>query len=160
MAPDDPAERPSAERLRLDRFGVADYLADVWPESTGRMNTDTIEILTPGRARMRIPIETEYLRPGGTVSGPTMMGLADNVAYVLVIGHLGPAALAVTTHLSIDFLRRPQGVEMLADARLVKLGRSLAVMTIDLSTVDEVGAEPDVAKPVAVVSTTYSLSLV
>ncbi len=156
----DPAPPPSDRHLRFDAAGVAAYLDEVWPESTVRMNGDTIERLDPGRARMRVPVEAAMLRPGATVSGPTLMGLADNVAYVLMLGHLGDAALAVTTHLSIDFVRRPSGVELVADARLVKLGRSLGVMTVDLHAVAEAGAEPDPDRPVAVVSVTYSLSLV
>jgi acyl-coenzyme A thioesterase PaaI-like protein len=99
------------------------------------------------------------LRPGATVSGPTMMGLADIASYSLILAHLGEAALAVTTSLSIDFLRRPVGPTLVCDADLVKLGRSLAVSRITIVSAD-VGVAPNMAEPEAIANVTYSLSLV
>jgi uncharacterized protein (TIGR00369 family) len=145
--------------LELDAAGVAAFIAEVWPGATDRYNTDTIESVTPTTARMRWTVDDAQLRPGGTVSGPTLFQLADAVAYCLVLGLLGRAALAVTSHASIDFMRRPAAPQLVADARLLKLGRTQIVMTVDIYAV-ETGAEPDPAKSVAFASLTYSRALV
>jgi len=144
------------EALVFTPAEVMAFLLEVWPE--GR-RTWWIESLTPVAARVRQATSDADLRPGGTVSGPTLMSLADAAAYAMVLGRLGRAALAVTSSLQIDFLRRPTVGELVADVDLVKLGRSLAVMNVRLYSVD-VGGAPNVAKPVATSSVTYSLSLV
>ena len=87
------------------------------------------------------------------------MSLADAAAYVMVLGRAGRAALAVTSSLQIDFLRRPTVGELVADVDLAKMGRSLAVMNVRLYSV-EPGGEPNRSKPVATSSVTYSMSLV
>jgi uncharacterized protein (TIGR00369 family) len=71
-------------------------------------------------------------RPGGTLSGPTMMALADNSAWLIILAHIGPVLLAVTTSLHIDFLRKPELTDLMARARLIKLGRQLAVVDVEL----------------------------
>jgi uncharacterized protein (TIGR00369 family) len=91
-----------------------------------------------------------HLRPGGTVSGPTMMELADMTMYLLLLGQIGPVALAVTTNLSINFLRKPAPGDLRAEGKLLKLGKSLAVG--EISIYSEEGTEP-----VAHVTTTYSI---
>lgn len=78
-------------------------------------------------ARVRLPFHEDHLRPGGTVSGPALMSLADTAMYVVVLAMIGEVPLAVTTSLNINFMRRPGPVDVLADARLLKLGRRLAV---------------------------------
>lgn len=145
--------------LALDAAGVSAYLAKVWPDAAPRYATDRLVYLDATRARLWMPTSADELRPGGTVSGPTMMGLADSVGYALVLGLLGDAALAVTTHLSIDFVRRPSPGDLVADAHLKKLGRSLVVMGVEIYSAAP-GTEPDTTKPVAVCSLTYSRSLV
>jgi uncharacterized protein (TIGR00369 family) len=91
------------------------------------------------------------LRPGGTVSGPTLMALADCAMYVVLLSAIGPVALAVTTNLNINFLRKgPPGRDLLAAARLLKLGKRLAVGEINLLS----GTSPD---PIAHVTATYSI---
>lgn len=78
--------------------------------------------------RVRLPVGDQHLRPGGTISGPTMFSLADVTIYLAVLAMIGPQALAVTTNCSIDFMRKPAaGVDLLATGRLLKLGRQLAV---------------------------------
>ena len=73
------------------------------------------------------------LRPAGTISGPTLMALADCAMYVVLLSAVGPAGLAVTTNLSINFLRKDQpGQDVLAAARLLKLGKRLAVGDVNL----------------------------
>jgi uncharacterized protein (TIGR00369 family) len=73
-------------------------------------------------------------RPGGTLSGPTMMALADNAAWLVILAHIGPQLLAVTTSLHIDFLRKPDITDLRARARLLKLGRRLAVVDVEVSS--------------------------
>ena len=73
-------------------------------------------------------------RPGGTLSGPTMMALADNAAWLVILAHIGPQLLAVTTSLHIDFLRKPDIADLVASARLLKLGRRLAVVDVEVSS--------------------------
>jgi len=91
-----------------------------------------------------------FLRPGGTVSGPTLMTLADTATYFLLLSKLGPVALAVTTSLHIDFLRRPALANVVARAELLKLGKTLAVMRVVLTSLGD-------ERPIAHATVTYSL---
>jgi uncharacterized protein (TIGR00369 family) len=91
-----------------------------------------VEHVEPGRLLARLPLANVLLRPGGTVSGPTQMGLADGAAYALILAHIGPVALAVTSSLNIAFLRKPQPADLVADATFLKLGRKLAVVDVRL----------------------------
>lgn len=86
-----------------------------------------IEELGEGSARARVPYRVEFLRPGGTIAGPVMMAAADFVMYAAVLSKIGMVPLAVTTNLNINFLRRPKPGDVVAEARLIKLGRRLAV---------------------------------
>ena len=91
------------------------------------------------------------LRPGGTVSGPTLMALADFAMYVVLLSAIGPIGLAVTTNLNINFLRKGlPGHDVMAAARLLKLGKRLAVGEVTLLS----GTSPD---PIAHVTSTYSI---
>lgn len=103
-----------------------------------------------GHARARLPFDAVHIRPGGTVSGPAMMALADFAMYALVLGMIGPVKLAVTTSLNINFLRRPGPADIVADARILKLGKRLAVGEVNLYS-----ARHD--DPVAHVTATYSI---
>jgi uncharacterized protein (TIGR00369 family) len=87
-----------------------------------------VEHLTEDGIVMRLKVAEKHLRPGGTVSGPSIFGLADVAVYLAILSRIGPVALAVTTNGAVDFLRKPAaGVDLLAEARLLKLGRVLAV---------------------------------
>lgn len=86
-----------------------------------------IEHLDDRTIRLRLPVSERDLRPGGTVSGPTLMWFADCGFYLLILGQLGPVALAVTTNLNINFMRKPELGDLIGEGRLLKLGRSLAV---------------------------------
>lgn len=121
------------------------FLDAHFPHHTGRV--ESVGHLT---ARMRLPVGDEHLRPGGTVSGPTMMALADSCMYVAILGQIGPVALAVTTNLNINFLRRPEPRDMIAETRLLKLGKRLAVGEVALYSEGE-------EEPVAHVTATYSI---
>ncbi|HUV57861.1 MAG TPA: PaaI family thioesterase [Acidimicrobiales bacterium] len=81
---------------------------------------------------MSLPVEDRHGRPGGTLSGPTMMMLADTAAWMAILAQVGPMLLAVTTSLHIDFLRKPQLTDLMARGRLLKLGRKLAVVDVEL----------------------------
>jgi uncharacterized protein (TIGR00369 family) len=91
-----------------------------------------VESLNGDTLVMFQPIESRNSRPGGTINGPTMMALADNAAWVVILAHIGPVLLAVTTSLHIDFLRLPELSDLIARARLIKLGRRLAVVDVEL----------------------------
>lgn len=110
-----------------------------------------VERLTPDGIVMRLRVAERHLRPGGTISGPTMFGLADVAIYLAILARIGPVALAVTTNGSIDFLRKPAaGVDLLGEARLLKLGKVLAVGDV---LIRSEGME----EPVARSSMTYSI---
>ena len=76
---------------------------------------------------MRQAYQAQFIRPGGTISGPTMMALADFAMYVGVLASIGPVPLAVTINLNINFLRKPAARDLIAECRLLKLGKRLAV---------------------------------
>lgn len=81
---------------------------------------------------MAQPVGQRNTRPGGTLAGPTMMAVADNAAWLIILAHIGPVLLAVTTSLHIDFLRKPGVTDLMARARLIKLGQRLAVVDVEL----------------------------
>lgn len=89
-----------------------------------------LETIEDTHVIMRALYTEDHLRPGGTVSGPVMMGLADAAIYALILSHIGPVELAVTTNLNINFLRKPQPADLLARASMLKLGKRLAVADV------------------------------
>lgn len=103
-----------------------------------------------GALTVRLPYNERFLRPGGTISGPTQMTLVDTAFYYLVLAHLGGEALAVTTSLNFNFLRKPAQAALTAEARFLKLGRRLAVGDVTLRS------EGD-PRPVAHAQVTYSI---
>lgn len=112
-----------------------------------------LESVDHGRVVMRARYSDAFLRPGGTVSGPVMMTLADAAMYALVLSHIGPVELAVTTQLSINFLRKPAPGDIIAEASLLKLGKRLAVGEVSLYSDGELTDDHCVAH----VTTTYSI---
>jgi uncharacterized protein (TIGR00369 family) len=110
----------------------------------------SIERVWHGGGLVRQAYQPRFIRPGGTLSGPTMMALADFAMYVGVLASVGPVALAVTTNLNINFLRKPAARDLLAECRLLKLGQRLAVgeVTIRSEGMDD---------PVAHATSTYSI---
>ena len=111
-----------------------------------------IDEIGEGRARVRLPYKADFLRPGGTISGPAMMGLADYGMYVAVLSAIGRVELAVTTNLSINFLRKPGQADIIGDCRFIKVGRRLASGEVLLHSESEQSDEP-----VAQVTATYSI---
>jgi uncharacterized protein (TIGR00369 family) len=94
-----------------------------------------VEEISESGVRMRLTVDESNVRPGGTVSGPSLMALADCAAWLAVVGQIGPVALAVTTSLHIDFLRKPSLVDVVAVGTVLKLGTRLGVVDVALHTV-------------------------
>lgn len=104
------------------------FLAAAWPRSTF-----TVESVGNRGATIRREIGQDELRPGGTVSGPTLMAMADLALYVALFGEIGVVPMAVTTNLNINFLRKPSGsAAIIAACKLMKIGKSLAVGEVSL----------------------------
>jgi uncharacterized protein (TIGR00369 family) len=110
----------------IDRF-----LAEHFPQARGFCQITSIR---EDEVDLVLPYSADNLRPGGTLSGPTLMALADTAMYFLLLAKLGPVALAVTTSLSINFLRKPPPADLHATARLLKLGTRLAVGEVHISS--------------------------
>ena len=134
--------------LKMDIADLHGFLAETFPQ----VGTDfIIDALTPAAITVHMPVADRHLRPGGTISGPAMFALADVTAYLLILAHIGPKALAVTTNCSLDFMRKPAaGQPLLCEGRLLKLGKSLAVVDALIHSAGQDGA-------VARASLTYSL---
>ena len=109
---------------RLSAVEVTSFLNEVFP---GAMQSFVIEELQPMSARVRMPFNEGRLRPGGTISGPSLMTLADTAVWVALLGMIGREPLSVTSHLDIDFLRKPAAADVVGVATLHKVGRKLAV---------------------------------
>ncbi|RXF75208.1 PaaI family thioesterase [Hansschlegelia zhihuaiae] len=116
------------------------FLAAEFPQLSQEGSTYEVEAVGYGAARMRLLFHDRHLRPGGTVSGPSMMALADVALYVALLGAIGPVKLAVTTSFTINFLRRPEPRDVVATCRYLKVGRTLAVGEAELRSdgLDEV----------------------
>lgn len=110
--------------------GLTRYVRSVFPQA--QIYGWKIEDLKPSLVTVSMQASGGDLRPGGTVSGPTMFALADLTAYILVLAHIGEVALAVTTNLSINFLAKPRPGPLIADGLLIKLGKRLAVCEIHI----------------------------
>lgn len=102
-------------------------LSAEFPETFGPTRLLSIEKVWHGGCQLRLHFDASTLRPGGTISGPTMMMLADVTMYVAVLASIGWEPLAVTTNLNINFLRKPEGRALVAECNLIKLGKQLAV---------------------------------
>jgi len=109
----------------MDAGALGDFLA----RDFGQVAADfRVERADPAGVQLRLRVAERHLRPGGTVSGPSIFALADVAIYLAILSRIGPVALAVTTNAALDFLRKPEaGRDLLAEARLLKLGRRLAV---------------------------------
>ncbi len=125
-------------------------LRDAFPEMLHDGGGYVLEAVWHGGCRVRQRPDRQSLRPGGTVSGPAMMTLADFAVYVAILATIGWVPLAVTTSLSINFLKMPAPRDLLAEARLLKLGKRLAVGEVDIRSE---GADELVAHATA----TYSI---
>jgi uncharacterized protein (TIGR00369 family) len=134
----------------LNADDIAKLLHEVFPQAFFPGCGLTLERVEYGAVRVRRAFHEDHLRPGGTVSGPTMMELADFAMYVAVFSAIGNQPLAVTTNLNINFLRKPGATDLIADAKLMKVGKRLAVGEVTLYSN---GSD----EPVAHVTATYSI---
>jgi uncharacterized protein (TIGR00369 family) len=108
-----------------------------FPEMFHTRSGYAIEEIRHGGCRVRKHFHPRSLRPGGTLSGPTMMALADFGIYVAILATVGWVPGAVTTNLNINFLKKPAARDLLGEARLLKVGRRLAVAEIGIRSEDE-----------------------
>lgn len=134
--------------MQLTASQVQDFIADSIPafKAIGCL----VETSDGQQVRVRQPYRESTLRPGGSISGPTMMALADTAMYALILSRLGPVALAVTQNLNINFLRKPRLADLLADARFLRLGKRAAVIEVLIFAEGE-------DDPVAHVTGTYAI---
>ncbi len=134
--------------LKMNREELEVFLHEAFPQVAEDFRVETV---APNQIDVRLQVDHRHLRPGGTISGPSMFALADVSIYLAILAMIGPKALAVTTNCSIDFMRKPAaGVDMIAKAKLLKLGRVLAVGEVLMYS-------EGMADPVARASLTYSL---
>lgn len=134
--------------LKLSAVEVTEFLSEVFPQVE---NDFTIESLEAMRSSVRLTVGPRHLRPGGTVSGPSIFALADVAFYITLLGMLGRKALTVTTNCAIDFMRKPAAnTDLIAESRVLKLGRSLAVGDVLIFS-------EGMADPVARASLTYAI---
>ena len=139
---------PAGLLLNADEFrGILDERLPF-----GEMMGLSVDYFASDHVRLRAIYNERFLRPGGTIAGPIMMGLADAALYALVLSRIGLVELAVTTNLSINFLRRPAPGDVVADARMLKLGKRLAVGEVSLFSDSDSTQEP-----IAHVTGTYSI---
>lgn len=132
----------------MDVAELQAFLARDFPQVAGDFRVEHVD---EAGVRVRLRVAERHLRPGGTVSGPSMFALADVGLYLAILSRLGPVALAVTTNCAIDFMRKPEaGRDLIGQARILKLGRVLAVGDVFLYS----DGRPD---PVARAGLTYSI---
>ena len=129
---------------------VGELLEREFPQMAHARSGTVIEDAWHGGCRVRRAFSDQFLRPGGTISGPTMMGLTDFTMYVAILASIGPVPLAVTTNLNINFLRKPAQRDLIAEARLIKLGKRLAVGEVSIRSDGE-------EEMVAHATSTYSI---
>jgi uncharacterized protein (TIGR00369 family) len=119
----------------MDTKALQDFLANDFPQvNAGGAQAFTVVEVAEGSATVRLDPDQRHLRPGGTISGPTLFGLADFAAYMAILAAIGPVALAVTTNLNINFLRKAGIAPVLGTARILKLGKRLAVIDIAMES--------------------------
>ena len=134
--------------LQMDAAALNAFLAREFPQLEGAF---TVLDANEAGLTARLHVTEANLRPGGTVSGPSMFALADVAVYCVLLSRIGPVALAVTVNCAVDFMRKPAaGRDLLGEARVLKLGRSLAVGDVMIFSEGQ-------ADPVARASLTYAI---
>lgn len=123
------------------------FLREVFPQMRDRFRVTEI---APFRLCVTMTTGPDDIRPGGTISGPTMFTLADCAYYMATLAMIGPKALTVTTNLSINFMRKPEPGDLRAEARVLKLGRALSVGDVTVWSEGQ-------GEPVAHAAVTYSI---
>ncbi len=134
--------------LKMKPYELEEFLKTQFPQMDDFRFR--VEVVEDKFLRLRLLYREMHLRPGGTISGPALMTLADTAVYLLTLAHIGPIALAVTTNLNINFLRKPEPKDVIAETKLLKLGQRLAVGEVTMFSDGE-------AEPVAHATVTYSI---
>jgi len=117
---------------KLTATEVNELMNAVYPQlNDGHMSYEAIDVF-PGGCTVRLNATERHLRPGGTVSGPSLFTLADIGGYACMLSHAGPDALSVTVNLDINFMRKAEAGPIDGHCRILKLGRSLMVFDIDI----------------------------
>lgn len=133
---------------KMDIPALETFMVEEFPQTAGMI--EIVELSEEGLS-LKLNVQDQHLRPGGTVSGPSMFMLADVAIYLAILSRIGPVALAVTTNCAIDFMRKPAAdTDLMCKARLLKLGRVLAVGDAMIYSQGQ-------AAPVARASMTYSI---
>jgi uncharacterized protein (TIGR00369 family) len=109
------------------------FLESLYPQLNGRRMDFYATDVFPGGCTVRLDAREKHLRPGNTVSGPSLFTLADIGGYVCVLSHAGPDALSVTTNLNINFMRKAEAGPVDGHCRILKLGRNLMVYDIEMT---------------------------
>lgn len=140
-------------RVTVDELNA--FLAREYPELNGppvpgRPPVYAVHEVGPDFATVRLEAGPAHIRPGGTVSGPTLMTVVDIACWLAILAQIGTVALTVTTHLSIDFVRKPAPGPLHARAKVIKLGSRLAVTTCEITA-------PEGGPVFAHASATYSI---
>ena len=133
----------------MDARSVETFLRAEFPQMYLDGDVFSVGTIEPGSVTVGFEPTDRHLRPGGTVSGPTLFTLADVTAYIAVLAHVGPVALAVTTNLNINFLHRPTPGRLACRGTILKLGKRLVI--VDCVTTDAAG------RLVAQATGTYSI---
>lgn len=139
----------SSGAIRMDADALNAFMVEAFPQSD-RGSRGYVLSAAPGHVQARMDPNDKALRPGGLISGPTQMGFADMAAYALVLAHIGPVAMAVTSALNYQFLRPCRPGALFADAHMLRLGKRLAVMDVRIWT-------DDADKPVGQANVTYAI---
>lgn len=134
--------------MRITFDELKGFLDEQFPQGAAY---GTLQKLGDGWAEMRLEVDEAHLRPGGTVSGPAMMGLADVTLYAALLSRIGLVPLAVTTNLNINFLRKPVAHSPIwARATMLKVGRTMGVGEVFVYS-------EGIEEPVAHSTMTYSI---
>jgi uncharacterized protein (TIGR00369 family) len=115
--------------IGMDAGALNAFLHRAFPEVDPEQMPQVLEV-EGDRALLKLPYASRQLRPGGVISGPTMMSLADTAAYAMILARIGEVALSVTTSLNIHFLRGCKPGDLYAEATLLKLGRRIATVDV------------------------------
>lgn len=124
----------------MDADELNAFLKEVYPQLNEDFAAYVVTEIGPGTARVRLNADHRHLRPGDTVSGPSLFTLADIGGYACVLSHIGREALAVTTNLNINFMRKAEAGPVDGLCRILKLGRSLMVFDIEMVSAGHVVA--------------------
>ncbi len=122
----------------MSQISIDDFNKILTEEMPWAVDTKmTLEKISEGEAVMRLPYDKRSIRPGGSISGPHMMMLADACMYAVVLSLIGKVKLAVTTNFNVNFLRKPTESDLIAEGKIIKIGKRLAIMEVRVMTTEE-----------------------